>query len=239
MAIKVSHTQRAVKNFKNHKAAGTFPPTISCRSAPTCQYSKEYIKGSTKASKLAKLQQVQQKHNKQILAHFIAVKQQKVDFLKKTFLSKKEAIGKITLDLEVTLKAITDITISVHQREEIFKEYTGLLKNLNNYIHRATQIKFHLHRVEVLKREKKVKAKVDTDVNMSDPGIKALIKSLRTELLRKIRNSKKQSKSCTYTSLSTLNTSTRNQNNKRIWEKGKERVYPHRQSWAVDPKGRT
>lgn len=33
--------------------------------------------------------------------------------------------------------------------------------------------------------------------------------------------------------------STRNQNNKRVWEEGEEGVYPHRQSWVVDPEGRS
>jgi len=113
-----------------------------------------------------------------------------VDFFKRTFLSKEEAISKIILDFEIILKAVTDITISIHQREKVFKEFIDLKKNLANYVHRATQIKFHLHRVKVLKREKKIKAKVDTDVNISNPGVKVLIKSLRTELLGKIRSSK-------------------------------------------------
>lgn len=64
MAIKVLHAQRAVKNFEGYRAAGTFPSTIGCRSVPTCQCSKEYSEGTTEASKLAELQQVQQKHNK-------------------------------------------------------------------------------------------------------------------------------------------------------------------------------
>lgn len=174
-----------------------------------------------------------------MLAYFIAVKQQEVDFLKRTFLGKKKAIKRVTLNLEVTLKAVTNITISIHQREKVYKEFTNLLKNLGNYVYRAIQIGFHLYRVKVLKREKKVKAKIDTDVNINNPGVKALIESLRTELFGKIRSSKGQSKSCTHTSLFTLNTFTRNQNNKRVWEKREEGVYPHRQSWAVDPKGRS
>lgn len=97
MASKASHAQEALRSFKAHQAAGTFPPAINSLHVPLLQCSKEFTADGMGALAYRDINAEAHAAKVNTLAKFISAKEEEVEFFTSNFTG-KIASGRLALE---------------------------------------------------------------------------------------------------------------------------------------------
>lgn len=165
---KSSHAREAIRSFKQHKTAGTFPPALNSMQAPSIQCSKEFTATADHSTLSASLGETIKTGKNTILTQMISIKESELKFFIDdcTNLSKSaETFKRKVLTTQSEIQSSYGGAENVpHQLNNDFTNTTALAELLCS---RAIQCGYAAHRKVIEKRMQKLSLKQSVDVTMS------------------------------------------------------------------------
>jgi len=203
VAVKVSHAQTALENFRRHEAGGTFPPMIQGGlRVPTLQFSKEYSDSSGHQTWMSAAETDVHQARRSFLTKAIEIKQDEVSHLQ-TIISDatakartKQLLDNVWSTLATTFAAGINKEGKTTYSTFFMDEYTLCQTCGHNWLRKAAAIGFAKHHREVTAKLAKLTIKKDTDVEMtglSTNDVKKTIDEAVARALQKSRNNNQKS----------------------------------------------
>lgn len=202
---KLCSARRVLLRYEQHKAAGTFPPSLSAK-APTVQLTKEFSETPEAAARKKALEEGHQAYLVQLLANAIAAKQDDVLFLEKALTPEA-----LLVPLQQEIMSHTDSILKGSKVPRFgpdpqgsigllgWEENTTAIQVGTDMLNDALYYAFRVRSI-VESREQAAEAKLDkkkavakaADVEMADgtkpgPSIQSLIDKAVSASLKKVR----------------------------------------------------
>jgi len=203
VAIKVSHAQTALENFRRHEAGGTFPPMIQGGlRVPTLQFSKEYTDCSGHQTWSATVDTDVHQARRSFLNKAIEIKQDEVTFLQglvsdATAKSRSQTVYKNAWTaLATTFAAGINAAGQTTYSTFFMDEYNLCQTQGHHWLRKSVAIGLAKHHREVTAKLAKLSIKKDTDVDMtglSTNDVKKTIDEAVARALQKSRNNNSKS----------------------------------------------
>jgi len=203
IAVKVSHAQTALENFRRHEAGGTFPPMIQGGlRVPTLQFSKEYADSSGHQTWTSAAETDVHQARRSFLVKAIEIKNDEVSHLQGLISDvTAKARTKVLLDsvwssLATTFAAGINAEGKTTYSTFFMDEYKLCQSQGHNWLRKSAAIGFAKHHREVTAKLAKLTIKKDTDVEMtglSTNDVKRTIDEAVARALQKSRNNNSKS----------------------------------------------
>jgi len=203
IAVKVSHAQTALENFRRHEAGGTFPPMIQGGlRVPTLQFSKEYSESSGHQTWMSTADTDVHQARRTFLTKAIEIKQDEVSHLQNLV---SDAVAKaraktlydnVWNTLATTFAAGITADGKTSYSSFFVDEYKLCQSQGHHWLRKAVAIGFAKHHREVTAKLAKLTIKKDTDVEMtglSTNDVKKTIDEAVARALQKSRNNNSKS----------------------------------------------
>lgn len=169
---KSSHASEAIRSFKQHQTAKTFPPSLNAVHPPSIQCSKEFTATSDHSTLTADLNEQVENAKKALLAQMIAIKERELEFFIQdcTNLSKCAATFKSKV-VAAQLLVNEAYGGKKHVPAQLITDYQATIDLAELLCSRAIQCGFAAHQSVLEKRMRKLSLKKQVDVTMTGDSV--------------------------------------------------------------------
>jgi hypothetical protein len=185
-AQKASHAQEALRSFKAHQAAGTFPPAINSLHPPLLQCSKEFTADVAGLEVNRDIDTDVYTAKTNILGKFIAAKEDELKFFMENFAG-KDASEKIVLEGINGAKSLLEMSYMVTEQVPmtVITDLEMLIASAGLYASQAVALGFAAHRSTLERKMKKMSLQESTTVEMTDQISTATIEKVVNDTLKR------------------------------------------------------
>lgn len=206
VAVKLSHAQTALENFRKHEAGGTFPPIIlGGLKTPVVQFSKEYSASSQYQTWSGNTETELHSIRRTFLASAVRVKTEEVDYLRSLISdsmakTRSDAACKLAWDsLSTTFATGVNDKGATTYSNFFVDEYTTTKSNGRYWLLKAVAIGLAKHHRELTAKLAKLSIKKDTDVEMGNLPTNDVKRTIDEAVARALQAHNKQKKSMNFT----------------------------------------